>query len=351
MIANLWMLKAPNGMFWYALDYIRALDRPMLVLVRPSLMEMASLQLAGTQMQVKAVGLVGLLRYAALAAARGELVYCPTPHPLPYIKRQVVTFHDAYPFEGRNGARKLQLLLWGLRTSGCQVAYINQSMAKPYLSAQGIPADRLIYAPNMPPPAYTGASRSDTRGNAVGQKPGAAIRLAAFGTDSEKKRYPELLHALQQPALRDAIELCLYGEENAYVGRLRSAYPQARLSVCSPTQHSLQDFLARSDAVIGIATNEGFGRPVATAIMQGIPCYLSASPTFREFFDGLAILSDDVNHLLAAVQRRERPTALVQVSTPGFLADAYSAAINTAVARIQALDAGGAARQAPTSAS
>lgn len=333
MLANLWMLKAPNGMFWYAADYLRALDVPTTVLMRPQLLDDARRYLTAPHLTVRAVGFATLARLALRAALRGEPVYCPTPHPIPWIRNQLVVFHDAYPFEGTHGARKLRLLQWGLASSGCRVGYINESMARPYLEGLGLPASRLVHAPNMPPPPQSSDIQPPRRVTGDG-----LFRLAAFGTDSAKKRYLELLEHLVRAGLQDQVELRLYGEDNAYVTSLRARFPQAQLSVCPPSRQTLQAFLAESDAVIGIAVNEGFGRPIATALMQGVPCYLSSSPTFREFFDGLAVLSDDINALLLAALRGDRPPAKPAKEDSGFLSRHYRAAIDAALLALRAME-------------
>lgn len=335
MLANLWMLKAPNGMFWYAVDYLRRLGQPMQVIVRPGLLKVAVRELGGHGVQVHAVGFLGFLHHVTRAAARGEMVYTPTPHPVPLLPRQIITFHDAYPFMGRRGGLKLSLLKLGLSTSRCKVAYINRSAALPYLQALGLATSRLLFAPNMPPrvAATSGSSLLKPLVNK------STRVLGAFGTDSAKKRYAELLAALQDERFKGKLQLRLFGEDNHYVASLRAQFPHVEFAVVEPDQQSLTEFIASLDAVISIALDEGFGRPLATAIVAGVPCYLVDSPTFREFFAGLALLDDRIEALLEAAlhSSRQHEIKVTDSRSSGFLADEYGQAINYAIGNLTAL--------------
>ncbi|WP_374587317.1 hypothetical protein [Ideonella dechloratans] len=332
MLANLWMLKAPNGMFWYAVDYLQAVDTPTTVLVRPRLLKDAKRNFTAPNISVRAGNVATLLWLILLTALREQAIYCPTPHPIPWIRNQLVTFHDAYPFEGIWGRVKLQLLRWGLATSKCYIGYINKSMALPYLEGMGVSFDRLIYIPNIPPPASapSSAARNPSEENKL-------LQLAAFGTDSEKKRYPELLKIIDQSTYKDRIHLHLYGEKNPYVSNLQARFPDVRLTVHSASDEPIQKFLSEIDAVIGIALNEGFGRPIATALMQGIPCYLSKSQTFLEFFSELALFSNNIDELIQAALQGKRPSGAAESQSQNFLSTQYRTAIAEAIFRIRSL--------------
>jgi len=336
VLANLWMLKAPNGMFWYAVDYLRRLPPPIEVIVRPAMLSVAQRELEGPAIKVFAAGVVGFVGRMVLAVARREFVYVPTPHPLPLLPRQVVTFHDSFPFEGPKGRIKLAFFHLGVTSACATVAYINCSAALPFLERLGIPAARLLYAPNIPPHAATPTLRNVSRLEVLAHP----RRLGAFGTDSPKKRYPELLTALSQPRFRDGLHLQIYGERNAYTESLRSRFPAAPFEIVDPKTTPLADFITSLDGCISIAPGEGFGRPLATAVASGLPCYLVDSPTFREFFAGLAVLDDRVDHLLDAALRSTRPRAAESVSGAGFLSSGYARAIESAVAALTAAASG-----------
>src|SRR5262245_12484177 len=142
-LANLWMLKAPNGMFWYALDYLRRLPGPIQVIVRPSLAEVVHQELNAQSVRVRSGGMAAFAAALSAAVARGWFIYTPTPHPLPFFKRQVVTFHDAYPFAGEHGKLKQALFRWGVLSGGCRVAHINKGSAARFLAELRIPRQLL----------------------------------------------------------------------------------------------------------------------------------------------------------------------------------------------------------------
>lgn len=332
MLANLWMLNAPNGMFWYAVDYLREMSRPTLVLVRPHLLEAAQKALECDHIRVRACGLQGLLTSAAMAAWRGELLYCPTSHPIPWLRNQLVTFHDPYPFDGPKGRLKLRAFRWGARSSKCRIAYINRTVALPFLQELGVPEAKLLFAPNMPPAA------SSERRQRRNEPDSSCIVLGAFGTDSEKKRYPELLETVERSKFRNKIHLRIYGEMNDYTRLLKNRYPRAHFDIVEPISMSLSEFIASLDGVVSVALSEGFGRPLATAIVAGLPCYLADSPTFREFFNGLALLSVSIDDLLTAAVERRRPDSPIGTEVGGFQSAVYTAAIDTAIHTLRLAD-------------
>jgi hypothetical protein len=332
MIANLWMLNAPNGMFWYAADYILGIQRPTTVLVRPHLMDVAHAALSGAQVRVVTCSLPGLIARVANAARQCELVFCPTSHPMPWVHNQVVVFHDSYPFEGAVGRRKLAAFSWGVRTSRCRVAYINRSMALPFLQGLRIPQQQLLFAPNLPPKAPV------EKASAAVLPRGQPMILGAFGTDSDKKRYSELLEALDQPRFRGFVQLRIYGEANDYTARLRLAHPGVPFVLVRPSEMPLTTFIRSLDGAISIAVAEGFGRPLASAVVAGLPCYPADSMTLREFFGAHAILSNDLTQLLDAAIRRDRPPNTSDKGAGSFLAPTYAKAVEDAISTLRQAD-------------
>ncbi len=274
------------------------------------------------------------LKRALCAAVRGDLIYTPTPHPLPFARRQVVVFHDPFPFEGPGSRLKRWLLRLGVASSRCVVAYINRSVAEPWLLGLGVPRERLLFAPNVPPAIAAAARPSPPV--AHGAAPRRAIRIGAFGTDSPKKHYPQLLEELAKPPYRGRMQLCIFGGANAYARRLVHDFASCPPALVDPGATSLRDFILDLDAVVSVAAGEGFGRPIATAIGLGVPCCLIESPTFREFFGGLAWLEPDIPRLLQRVldvaSGQLPPRA---AAATGFLAPAYTRAIDAAVGAIR----------------
>jgi hypothetical protein len=272
-------------------------------------------------------GLVGMLARVLRAALRGQLLYVPTPHPVPFVGRQVIVVHDSYPFMQSLGSLKRNLLRWSVLSSRCTVAHINRSICLPFLSTLGIGHERLLFAPNIPP------AHDATRG-ACAQEPeaGGSIRVGAFGTDSPKKNYASLLG---HPALAQGrIRLAVYGEENDYSRGLLERYGPDAFELVDPSKVGLFEFIASVRCVASVAIGEGFGRPLATAITSGIGCHLLASPSFDEFFRGNALMYDTVDDLCRGIL-----DGRVETGSPslGFRSPAYRAAIDSAVQHLESL--------------
>ena len=137
IVGNLFHIKSTNGLFFYGLDYLRGnLDLATIVLVRPEMENRVRKALPS----VEVIACSGW-RYrieVVRARLRGDLLYTPTSHPLPFINRQWIVLHDAYPFEvGPRSRLKRLLLKWSLAMSRCRVAYINRSEAQPFVANLG----------------------------------------------------------------------------------------------------------------------------------------------------------------------------------------------------------------------
>lgn len=330
LLLNLWMLKARNGMFWYARDYVLRTGRPCRVLLRRGAPAALRQAVQAQGWPCAELGPWGFAREMLGAVRRGSLVFTPTPHPVPFVRNQVTVVHDPYPFQGRLGRLKRGLFRFGVRSSGCVVAYINRSLCLDFLAPLRLPGRMQLFAPNVPPRLARPA---------IGQPEAAAAAprtLGAFGTDSRKKHYALLLAALaglgdSAPALR------IFGHENAYTGELRARFGAAAFTLVDADRTPLDEFMASVDAAVSVAEGEGFGRPLASAILAGMPCYLLDSPSFREFYEGLACLYADLPALLHGVARGDRARP---VAAQGFTSPDYAHAIEHAVARLQNMAGG-----------
>ena len=325
VLVNLWMLKAKNGMYWYARDYLARIDAPCTMVLRKGALPQLRDELVREGSKVREVGAFGLLALAALALVSGRLVYTPTPHPIPLLRRQVIVLHDAYPFQGRLGRLKRLMFRAGVKMSGCVVAHINRSVCIPFLAELSLAGSRLLFAPNVPP--VTSPRGSDERRHLPVRDD---IVLGAFGTDSAKKNYELLLGT--PPFAHRRIRLRIYGHKNAYVQALRHRFGETSFDVVSSEEATLDTFIASVDGVVSVAEGEGFGRPLASAIAAGLPCYLLESPSFKEFFEGNACLYASVPALVEGVLREDK---VVSSQPHGFLSPQYASAIDSAAAMIR----------------
>ena len=327
IFVNLWMLRSRNGMYWYALDYLARIDASPVFIVRRGADQGIARELTEAGRRVIQVGAVGFARLALASLLQRRPIFTPTPHPIPFLANQMVVLHDPYPFRGLAGRLKHCLFLIGTATSRCKVAYISRHVCLPFLEASGIPASRQVFAPNIPPPAV-----ERTPGTAEGRD----FRLVAVGTDSRKKRYERLLEL----GIPHGMRLLIHGSRTPYVAELQGRFGTHSFTLITPQEQDLPAFMAKADAIVSVAEEEGFGRPLAMAILMGIPCHLLASAAFREFFEGNALLYPTIQALLKGLA--ERPAAPSRDWSRGFLGADYRRSIDDAVAQLQKMAPGSA---------
>ena len=293
MLINLAFIKATNGLFYFALDYIAALDDAISsILVRTG--EQAGL--LRERVPDREVRIVTPWQAAFLvrgACQRGEMTFTPSSHPIPGCARQMVVVHDTFPFGGRTGAIKASLFLLALRASRAHAGYINRCDARAFLVRGGVPAARLHSTPNHMPlpdrPTDDALTLSDH------------VSVGLLGTDSPKKNYPALFTALASSPAAHRLRLVLYGQPNAYADALIERFPTLAISICDSRTRDLNTFVKSVDLLVSAATQEGFSRPIAAALAGGVPCWIVDAPVFREFYEGAAHFHDDVTKLAGAL--------------------------------------------------
>lgn len=329
--ANLFHIKSTNGLFYYGLDYLReSSELVRAVLVRPELAAAAREQLPGKE--VIACTLARYLAEIGMAVRHGDLIFTPSSHPLPGLSRQWIVMHDAYPFEtGRLSALKRWLLRLSLASSSCKTGYINRSDAKPFLASLGVAGDRLVFAPNkFPPPPGPGSARDRRDAQAT-------ILVGLLGTDSPKKNYELLFAAVRQQGTDSQLKFRVYGHDTPYLREILATFPEIDIELVRSDLTSLTAFMSSVDLLASAAEKEGFGRPIATALLMGLPVYLLDRPVFREFFSRGAVFHPDVNRLAQALVQspHTRPEGY---AAPGEVVQAYVQA-NSLIRQLCALPA------------
>ncbi|WP_198120656.1 glycosyltransferase [Massilia rhizosphaerae] len=299
VIVNFYNLKNTNGLYYYALDYIKNNQNAILkVLVRPHVA--SNLRTQFPDLCVVECNFIRFVIEVVQGCVRGDdLLYTPTPHPLPFISTQFIVLHDPYPFFGNLGKLKKFLLRLSLSTSRCLVGHINRSDAKDFLIDLGVSDERQFFAPNIFP-AMLG-KRHSKRDVYLPR-----LRIGLVGTDSPKKNYEGLFAATLKAGHGDLFEFRIYGHKTSYLAGLGTEFGTIRQELVESDQSTLEGFLDSVDVVVSVATNEGFGRPLAAALTAGVPCFLLESRVFREFFDGAAHFRktiDEIVSLLAAMQK------------------------------------------------
>lgn len=288
---NLFHLKSINGMFYYALDYLPKSGYQILC-------NSKNADISGLVPESCTVIKLNYLSYFFFylrAMLFRFSIFTPTPHPLPFLSKQLIVLHDSYPFRlGRFSFLKKALFSLSLQCSKTKVGYINFCDAKAFLMQLKLPDDRCFFMPNKPP--FNPLKRKLDFCSVDN-----ILHVGAVGTDSLKKNYETLFVYLQEISTHRRLKLYLFGQDNAYVQDLRHQFPSCNFVVIDSRLVTLDEFLVTLDLLVSTAKGEGFCRPVALALQMGIPCLLIDDPVLKEFYEHSAIFFKDFNEFKSCV--------------------------------------------------
>jgi hypothetical protein len=285
LIVNLFHIKSCNGLYHYARDYFSGEDeRIQKVLVRKQLGEKASTDFTGTR--VEECGWPFFIGHILIAILKRRTIYTPTPHPIPLVSNQIIVFHDPYPFiNSFLGKLKNLLLFCSLHTSTCKVMHINKTTSRQFLLRLKLHESRLLYAPNKFP-----KKKQNFKLKKIEYE---KLVIGLIGTDSQKKSYEVLFNNKTIFLKRERFQFRVFGTKTSYFNSLANTFEAFDLVLVDSDQNSLGRFLSSVDVVISLSEYEGFGRPIAAALCQNIPCFLIDTPVSREYFyPGASLFSD-----------------------------------------------------------
>lgn len=294
LTANLYHIKRSNGLFYYAMDYLREIEGAVrTVIVRP---EMAPhVRTAAPSLPLSPLTLSRAVLEVYKSSCRGDLIFTPTPHPYPFLSRQVIVFHDPYPFLEKWGSLKRRLLTASLMLSRCSVGFINRSEGYAFLRDIHVSEDRLKFLPNKFPALIKPKEQRSPR---KGQ-----LRVGLVGTDSKKKNYETLLDAVIRKGCESDVSFQVLGHPTRYFNDLARKYPECELHLVESSSCDMEHFIRGIDALVSVASHEGFGRPLASAALMGVPCLLLRQPVFQEFFGNIALFFSDADALVEQLHR------------------------------------------------
>ncbi|EME0158842.1 glycosyltransferase [Vibrio vulnificus] len=293
VVVNLFGLKETNGMFYYALDYIDRLDHVEKILVNRVLYNKINDE---DKNKFICCSFFQLLVQLFLSLIRNKFVFTPTSHPIPFYSRQLVVVHDVYPFYyGRIAKIKRTLFNLAIFMSKTHLAYINKSEVLPYLSNNWFARGSLVYLPNLMPDV--GSINFSKRMKIPGE-----LVIGLIGSDSTKKNYHALLEKIEDSeGISKKLKFIIYGHETAYATSVIRSFSNFNIQVMTSDSCDLGSFFSNIDLVVSVAKGEGFGRPLASAIALGIPCFITNNSINNEFFSSVKP-KDDINDVVASIE-------------------------------------------------
>ena len=286
LFVNLFFLKDRNGMFFYAKDYLEKMEEEFIFIVRKD-SDLAIKLKNYSKSVIEKKSFISLLIF--FLKKENYFIFCPTPHPLPFINSQLIIFHDNYPFKGFVGLVKKFLLGASLLSSSTILGYINLSRGKEFCeSLSCLTKNNSIYMPNKIPI------------NSIKEK---AVEfpnsIGLFGTSSIKKNYVTFFEEIFKSARN--FKLYIYGVKNNSFEKLEKKFKNLDINFINQEDMDLDFFINSCEIIVSASRGEGFARPIAASILMKKKCFLIEDDIFREFYDGLAIFSDSIDGLVKKI--------------------------------------------------
>lgn len=287
VIVNFWHLKNTNGMYWYALDYVRALGNVEGIYVRKGALVRLEQDLPGIAVH-RLSGWQYVRAYLQLLFSTRHFLYTPTPHPLPLLRKQMVVLHDPYPFLKGVGHIKRWLFFVAACSAGCTVGVINRSVAERFVNPLRKRCN-IMFAPNRIAEPLSLAPKKSSEND--------PLIVGLLGADSPKKRYEVLFEALSLVEGSN-IRFKVYGHVTPYWASVKQAYPDIPVELLSSDEVGLVDFFDQVDCLVSVSKGEGFSRLIALAVVSGMSVFLIDDPVYREFYSGVSVLFESEYALL-----------------------------------------------------
>jgi glycosyltransferase involved in cell wall biosynthesis len=214
---NFWFLKSTNGMAYYGLDYVNSMLEmgDEIVLIKRVGVNLPISE--KTNLKIHDVNSWQFLNIYLKMLISRSIVYCPTPHALPFLYRQIITLHDAYPFLKPGLKRKINTIIFKfmLLNKNIFVVTINMSIRKKLIEYK---IQNYIYAPNFI--SLKGGQKTSKIHNEKGR-----VRVGLVGTDSRKKDYETLFKIIRLKKLSSKkYSFHIFGEFNGYIKRLMQQF-------------------------------------------------------------------------------------------------------------------------------
>lgn len=286
-IYNCWHIRNPNGMLYYAIDYIKKDSNQKSVLCRPTDSKyVLSNELQGCDYNLIPLSIPSYLFFSLFLVFTSHFssfkTFTASCHPFPFLTRNTIILHDHYPFTESSifSLLKKLVLFFSLFLSDCSLGYINKSDSFEFAySVKNIglfTEHHMIYLPNISPAfdLTLFSSNSDYY----------PLKIGLCGTASSKKNYIELVTSFVNHNIPiDKIIFVVYGFETPYIRSVIKDSPY-KFVIFDSTLNSFETFASNINLLACVSFGEGFCRPVSALLKSQIPVLLLDTPTLIEFY-------------------------------------------------------------------
>ncbi len=221
-------------------------------------------------------------------------IFTPTPHPIPFIKNQIIVFHDMYPFFNHRLSRlKRALVFTASLTCNLNIGHVNNLIKKSIKRIIYIPNSKFFFIPN-----YLSKQIQPKKYSLIKQS--INFNIGLIGTESTKKSYEFFFTALRNRDILD-IPIGIYGPMTDYAKYVLDEFKDLDIKIVNPDNIDLIQFMESCDRVVSVAKGEGFVRPIGIAIKIGVPVDVLDDPIFREFYTELITFHESMDSLINTV--------------------------------------------------
>jgi hypothetical protein len=307
-VCNFWHVRAPNGMLYYGLDYLKTFTGRHIILCRQSIFNALESELPSSHNHL--ILSLNLFEYCivlcCLILFNKRLysnLFTPSCHPIPFLPNNTVVLHDPFPFTSLSPISIIRtlLLFTSLYLSDCSIAYINLSNSYPFVKAISkyrlFQSHNIVYLPNIPPCINF---------NVITKlSPSRPYKIGLCGTNSSKKNYHKLISCLTSHCISASdLEFIVFGFETPYISSVRSFSPYC-ITILDSVSFSFESFLSSIHALVNVSYDEGYCRPIAAATQTHLPVLLLDTPVLREFYSAsCSVFFSSINKLVLHLNNR-----------------------------------------------
>jgi len=301
-IYNCWHIRCPNGMLYYAIDYIRDDRTKNIVLCRNTKIALALSEAIDLDNSIlitlsPVLYILFLLFLIVYSHIYSFQTFTPSCHPVPFLAKNTITVHDSYPFSQLTILSILRkyILYFSLLFSDCTIGYINKSSSFGFalllrnISLRGM--HNIRYLPNKKPEFNLSLYSQNAEIY--------PLKIGLCGSNSSKKNYSELINSLyKHKALVDQITFIVYGFQTPYIKSVIKS-SQYKFVLLDSTLNSFEAFASNINVLTCVSFDEGYCRPIAALLQSNVPVLLLKTPALVEFYSSSSSIFFNTIHELS----------------------------------------------------